>query len=275
MIRDKQIEIYTDGAMDYDTKQTGGTGFVIKFPMSVEEADITGSFRRDNQGVHRLEMIAILEAMRSLKRWLKINSAHTRNISGVTIHTDRMSVTDQELLNPWKVAGWRKRGWKNHEGKSIKDKGLIDDIDKERKRLCNEIHGKVEILWLRRKHNKEADKLSKAGKTGAAKNKVIVADKFSKVAQRLFDGDEINYAFLSAGDILEVRVYKKDAVQKDFEVLAEISDGDHFGQRIRIYISFVEETFLHRHHYYRVTVKEVGKRHIKIRPDFEEINPDE
>ena len=63
----------------------------------------------------------------------------------------------------------------------------------------------------------------------------------------------------------------KDSVQKEFEVSGEISDGEHFGKKIKIYVSFIDELELHRHHYYRVTVKEIHKHHIRIMSDFEEV----
>jgi hypothetical protein len=129
----------------------------------------------------------------------------------------------------------------------------------------------VEIKYLRRKYNKEADKLSKRGKTGLTRSKLIVDEKAPKISQRLFDGEEIDYSKLSAGDSLDVRVYMKDAVQREFEVTGEISDGNNFGKTVKIYVSFIEELGLHRHHYYRFTVKEVYKHHIRVMPDFEEI----
>ena len=274
MSNDNVINIYTDGAMDRDTRQTGGTGFVIKLPESFGIPNIEESFRRDNQGIHRLEMIAILEATEALRKWLKHNTKYIRDISGVTIHTDRLSATDKELLNPWKIAGWRRKGWRNHEGKPIKDKDLLDKIDKNRKKISDKIRGRIEIVYLRRKYNKEADKLSKKGKKGFEKNKKIISEKHSKVSKRLFDGDEVKYSDLNIGEQLEVRVYMKDSVQKEFEILGEINDSEHFGKKIRIYVSFIEELELHRHHYYKVTIKEVHKHHIRIMSDFEEFEID-
>lgn len=271
MLNDNAIAIYTDGAMDRDTKQTGGTGYVIKFPDFVDAPDIEESFRRDGQGIHRLEMIAILEALESLNKWIKKNGEHIKNVSGVVIHTDRYSLT--ELLNPWKISGWRRKGWKNHEGKPIKDKDLLDKIDKNRTKLSKRIYGRVEIIYLRRKFNKEADKLSKVGKKGVGKNKIILSEKSSKISKRLFDGEEIKYSDLSVGESLDVRVYMKDPVQKEFEVIGEISEGKYFGKKIRIYVSFIDELDLHRHHYYRFTIKEVYKHHIRVMSDFEEIEP--
>lgn len=270
MSKDNVIHIHTDGAMDLDTEQTGGTAYVIKFPESLGIQNIEESFRRDRQGIHRLEMIAILEAIEALIKWTKNNTKYLRNISGVIIHTDRISLT--ELLNPWKISGWRRSGWKNHEGKPIKDKDLLDKIDKARKKLNNKIRGRIEIVYIRRKYNKQADNLSKKGKVSVNKHRKIINEKNSKVANRLFDGEEVRYGDLRVSDQLEVRVYMKDPVQKDFEVSAEISGGEHFGKKIKIYVSFIEELELHRHHYYKVTIKDVYKHHIRIMPDFEEVN---
>lgn len=269
MLKDSAILVFTDGAMDRDSNQTGGTGFVIRFPHFVGLSDVRESSRRDCQGIQRLEMIAILEALEWLNKWLKKNEELVQNVSGVIINTDRHSLT--ELLNPWKISAWRRQGWKNHEGKPIKDSDLLDTIDKGRTKLSRTIRGKIEIKYVRRKHNKEADKLSKLGKTGLAKSRIILAGKESKVSQRLFDGEEIKYSVLSVGDSLDVRVYMKDPVQKEFEVMGEISDGEHFSKKIRIYVSFLEELELHRHHYYRFAVKEVYKHHIRVMPDFKEL----
>ncbi len=272
MPNENSIVVFTDGALDRDTTQTGGTGFVIKFPDLIGIPDIKQSFRRDGQGIHRLEIVAILEALVLLNRWLKNNSEHIKSISGVVINTDRFSLT--ELLNPWRVSAWRRNGWQNHEGKPIKDKDLLDKIDKSRKKLSKRIYGRVELVYLRRKFNKEADKLSKLGKRGAEKSRIILGEKGSKIAKRLFDGDEIKYSNLKVGEFLDIRVYMKDPVQKEFEVLGEIFEGEHFSKKIRIYVSFMEELDLHRQHYYRFTIKEVHKHHIRVMPGFEKIDPE-
>jgi ribonuclease HI len=272
MLTDNTIEIFTDGAMDRDTKQTGGTGFVIRFPDFIGIPDIQESFRRDGQGIHRLEMVAILEALVSLNKWLKNNSEHVKGVTRIVVNTDRYSLT--ELLNPWKISGWRRHGWKNHEGKPIKDKDLLDKIDKNRKKLSDNIYGRVEIVYLRRKYNKEADKLSKLGKRSVKKGRIVLSEKGSKISKRLFDGGEVKYSNLVVGEPLDVRVYLKDPVQKEFEVLGEIIEGEHFGMKIRIYISFMEELELHRNHYYRFTIKEVRKHHIRVMSPFEEIDPE-
>ena len=265
------ININTDGAMDLDTKQTGGTGFVIVFPELSEIPTIKESFRRDNQDIHRLEMIAIFEAMETLIKWIKNNGRESLGSSRVIIHTDRISIIDDGLLNPWKISEWRRNDWRNHEGKPIKHKDLLDQIDKSRKKLRNMLRGSVEILYVRRKHNKQADKLSKKGKKGETRNRKIITEKNQKVCKRLFDGEEIKYKELGIGDQLEIRIYKKDPVQKEYEIIGEISDGEHFGKKIKIYVDFMQELELHRHHFYKVEIKEVCKRHVWIREDFEEV----
>ena len=182
------INIFTDGAMDYDTRQTGGTGFIIRFPELSEIPDVQESFRRDHQGIHRLEMIAILESMEELHRWIKKNGVPSMGSSRVVVHTDRFSLSDSELLDPYKIADWKKNGWNNHEGKPINDSDLLDPIQRVRKKLSEQIRGKVEIKFIRRKKNKEADKLSKKGKKEGGKNKKIVYDPQSKISKRIYEG---------------------------------------------------------------------------------------
>jgi len=260
--------------MDLDSRQTGGTGFLIEFPESREYSPIKETFRRDNQGIHRLELIAILEGMEALIQWLKDHGGHSLRNSRIIIHTDRHSIIDDGLNNPWKVAGWRRNGWKNHEGKPIKDKDLIDGIDKTRKKLSNMIQARVEIQYVRRKKNKQADKLAKQGKRGEIRNKRIIGEKNVKIAKRLFSGAEIDYGTIGSGDVLDIRIYRKDPVSKEYEISAEICDGIHYGKKIKIYVDFVQETELHRHHNYRVYIEKVFKHHVRINPDFEEYEPE-
>jgi len=257
--------------MDYDSKNTGGTAFLIIFPEFSGLPDIEESYRRDSQDVHRLEMIAILEAMEALAKWIKKNSDVSLNCSRIVIHTDRYSLSGEELLNPYKIAEWKRKGWKNHEGKPVKHKDLIGPIQKIRKKLGDLLYAKVQIVYIKRKFNKRADKLSKRGKISELRGRKLIVEPQPKIAKRLYDGDEINYKDLSAGDELEIRIYKKDSVQKEYEISAEISDGDQFGKKIKIYVDFMLETKFHRHHFYIIMIKDVYKHHVKIRDDFEEI----
>ena len=119
--------------MDYDTSNTGGTGYRIVFPENSNIPDIEEKYSRNKQNIHRLEMIAILEVMEELLKWRKNNKNVSVCCSGIVIHTDRYSLSDEELLSPWKVEDWKRKGWKTHEGKPIKNKDLVSQIQKTRK----------------------------------------------------------------------------------------------------------------------------------------------
>lgn len=263
------IHIRTDGAMNYDSRSSGGTGFVIEFPDSVNLEPLRESFRRDGQGIHRLEMIAIIEGMEELLRFSKNHKNELRQASGVTIHTDRYSLIN--LTNPWNIEAWRKNAWNNYEGKPIKDKDLLDQIDKLRKKISG-LYGRTEIVYERRKRNKEADKLSKKGKEGNVKSRKLVEEKHVKLAPRKFDGPEVTYKELRSGETIDVRVYWKDQVSEEIEIGAEICDGVNLGKTIKIYVHSDKESEFHRHHYYRVTLRNVFRHHVRITPGVEEIH---
>jgi ribonuclease HI len=259
------IIIHCDGAMDYDARQTGGNGFIIEFPDSFALEPISESLRNDEQGIHRLEMISILMAMEELLSFGKKNSEVLRRAAGVSIYTDRVSVTDGELLNPWKIQGYRSNRWKTHEGKPVKDKDLLDKIDKTRKKLLKEVGGAVEIKYKRRAKNKIADKLSKAGKKSGTISKRIIAKKNKNVARRKFSGSEIDYSLIQEGETLVVRVYAWEPVQGEFEVSVEIADGKHKGETMKIYVSSTSKMDIHRHHYYEIKIKSVYTHHVHIK----------
>lgn len=142
------IKIHCDGAMDYDKYQTGGNGFVIEFPDYFNKDPVEKSISRTGHGIHQLEMISILEAIEELIKIYK-DDLFPRTSSGVLIFTDRHSVPS--LLNPYAVREYRNNDWNNHEGKPIKDKVLIDRIDKARVKLSQKTGGRVEIKWKDRK----------------------------------------------------------------------------------------------------------------------------
>jgi ribonuclease HI len=265
------INVHCDGAMDYDSKQTGGNGFIIEFPESINADPIAKSLRNDGQGIHRLEMISILEAIEELLSFAKNNPGVLRKAGGVDIYTDRFHVTDDELLNPYRIQGWRREGWKTYEGKSVKDKDLLDSIDKARKKLSQEIGGRVEIKYKRRKKNKTADKLSKVGKMSVFGGRRILQKKNRNVARRKFDAPEINYELANPGDYFLVRVYAWERVQDEFEVCVEIINGPHTGKVMKIYINGSKKADVHRQHYYEIEVGEVYTHHIRAN-SFKEVS---
>lgn len=257
------ITIHCDGAMDYDSNQTGGNGFVIDFPECFEMSSIFRSIRNDGQGIHRLEMISIIESMKELIRIGKNNPGLLRKASGVSIYTDRIRVTDNELTNPYKIQGYRKNNWKNHEDKPIKDKDLLDDIDKTRKKLTQDVGGRVEIIYKREKGNKIADKLSKVGKKIAPLSRSIIRKKNRQVSSRKFDGSGVNYSSIEVDSILAIRVYAWELVQNEYELSAEILDGVNIGKVVKIYVNSEAKKDIHRQHCYKIEVNKVYSHHIK------------
>lgn len=259
----RAITVHCDGAMDYDTKQTGGNGFVIDFPEVFDLEPIMRSLRNDRQGVHRLEMISIFEAIEELISLEKRHPGMLKKASGVLIYTDRLRVTDNELLNPYRLQDWRRNGWNTHEGKPVKDKDLLDRIDKSRKKLSQIVGGRVEVNYKRRKQNKLADKLSKMGKKTTLQGKHILLKKNRQVSRREFDGVEIDYSQINEGDSLFVRVYAWERVQDQFEISVEIIDGPYTGRSAQIYIPSVEKENVHRHHNYEIQVINVYTHHLR------------
>jgi ribonuclease HI len=255
------IKIHCDGAMDYDKNNTGGNGFIIDFPDDFNLNPVEVSLRRDNQGIHQLEMISILEAMDELIRLYKINSL-PRCSSGVIIFTDRFSVPD--LLNPFAIQSYRKNKWKNHEDKPIKDKELIDRIDKTRNKLIQVVGGRVEIYYKRRNENKTANRLSKAGKKTGIRSKKVIRVKSKNITKRLFDGAEIMYSDVKTNDVLYIRVYSWEMVGDMYEITTEAYKGSFKGKKIRIYTEREFKENMHRGHFYKVKVKRSNKHHLLI-----------
>jgi len=265
------ININCDGAMDRDQRQTGGNGFCIEFPDFLNLEPISKSIRNDGQGIHRLEMISILESMEKLLSFGKQNPGILHKVAGVNIYTDRIKVTDAELLNPYRIQEYRKNRWLNHENKPIKDKDLLDKIDKIRKKLHQEVGGIIKIEYIPEKKNKNADKLSKIGKRSLIHDKKIIKKKRVHVTRRIFDGPEIDYSLIHENDLLIVHVYIWEAVQNQFELKTEIMDGQYLGRIIRIYVAPAVKTDVHLNHCYEVKIKNVYTHHVEIE-SFKEIS---
>lgn len=106
-----QIEIYTDGACS-GNPGPGGWGALLRWnghekEMSGGEAETTNN---------RMEMMAVIKALESLKGQGK----------SVSLHTDSKYVMDG--VNEW-LAGWKARGWKTAAKKPVKNQDLWKQID--------------------------------------------------------------------------------------------------------------------------------------------------
>jgi ribonuclease HI len=254
------IIIHCDGAMNYDKNQTGGNGFHIAFPDSIDHVEIFHSKRNDWQGIHRLEIISIIDSMKELLVLEKRGEINLRNASGVEIYTDRFFVA--EMSDPYKIQAYRSNGWKTYEQKPIKDKQLWDELDKTRKKLIGKVGGRIEIGYKREKRNKIADKLSKRGKSALPSKRTD--KKIRNVSRRLFDGTNINYSLLTAGMFLKINLYAWERVQNEIAICAEVIDGEQKGKIVNIYVSAEQKSQLHRRHRYEILIGQVLKHHITI-----------
>lgn len=247
--------------MDYDPKQTGGNGFVIEFPESIDRAPLTKFIRNDGQGIQRLEMISMVEAMEELLRFDKNNPGIVRQAAGIEIYTDRLAITDGGLTNRFRLNEYRKNGWRNHEGKSIKDSELLNRIDKTRTKLEKIVGGRVEIKYEREKKNKIADKLSRDGKKAEKIEGKMFAKKQTRVIKRKFNGVEIIYPDINT-KTLNARLYKWEPVGNQVETTFEIMAGKFREKKIKVYVTFEQKANLKRGHNYKIVINEIFRHHI-------------
>jgi ribonuclease HI len=258
------IYVNCDGAMDYSSKNPGGVGFLITFPDSVNLEPISfskGVYTGGN--IERLEIEALIQAMKETIDVLEANRYLLRNINHVIFITDRYGLRENDKTSPFKIKEWRRNQWKNHEGKPIKNHKLLDQLDKIRKKLSDQFHVRVNIEFRPRKQNKGADKLAKAGKKEGLVNDRL-AKKGEKIGKRKFDGAEIKYVKISPKEELHIRVFRKDPVQDEWEVWVELCEGPNIGEKLKIYTDNELAAKLKRMNEYSVKVKTVFTHHIHI-----------
>ncbi|HEY3433076.1 MAG TPA: ribonuclease HI [Rhodocyclaceae bacterium] len=139
---EKNIDIYTDGACS-GNPGPGGWGALLRAGANEKElfggeADTTNN---------RMELMAVIEALRALKRPVKAR-----------VHTDSQYV--QKGISEW-ISGWKKRGWKTADKKPVKNVDLWQALDTEASRH------ELEWLWVRghngHPENERADALARRG----------------------------------------------------------------------------------------------------------------
>lgn len=115
----KHVEIFTDGACS-GNPGPGGWGAVLRY--GEVEKEISGG-ERDTTN-NRMEMMAIIEALRSLKKpcVAKITTDSKYVIQGMT---------------EW-LPGWKARGWKTADKKPVKNVDLWQALEEEAER--HELH---------------------------------------------------------------------------------------------------------------------------------------
>lgn len=269
------LYVHCDAAMDYDSRNSGGVGLEIVFPDSIDLEIIQKSIGRyEGANIERLELEAILQGMNEVVKLFDTQADKLQDVNTIIITTDRYSLNDKDKTNPYRIRDWRKNKWCNHEGKAIKNKELLDKLDKTRGKVISKTSCSLEIKYQRSKYNKAADKLAKKGKKLVIK-KDDIASKGIKMGKRKYEGDEINYNHLKSKDEYIIHVYKKEPVSKQWEINVEFCEGEFFGRKLKIYTENGIENKLHRHHKYKIRIKKVYSHHVVIFKTIEEIKDDQ
>lgn len=117
-------EIYTDGACS-GNPGPGGWGALLR--IGGQEKELSGF--DPNTTNNRMELMAVLEALRALKRPV-----------AARVHTDSQYV--QKGISEW-IHGWKKRGWLTADRKPVKNIDLWQALDAAA--ACH----RIEWLWVR------------------------------------------------------------------------------------------------------------------------------
>jgi len=257
--------------MDYDSKNTGGVGYEIVFPEGVELENIKKIIGRyEGANIERIELEAILQGMNEVIKIYKSQLEKLRDIKTIIFTTDRFSLRDSGKTSPYRIKEWRKNNWHNYEGKAIKNSDLLEKIDKTRKKIVDKLFCVLKIEYLRRKYNKVADKLAKAGKKEVIRRGNI-ALKGIKIGKRMFEGEEIDYRLLKEKNEHGIHIYKKELIRDQWEISVEFCKGKYIGKKIKIYSDSKIERKLHRRHAYQIRIKKVYSHHLEIYKTVKEI----
>lgn len=118
------VDIYTDGACS-GNPGPGGWGALLR--IGAKERELSG-FAPETTN-NRMELMAVIEALRVLKRPVKAR-----------VHTDSQYV--QKGISEW-IHAWKRRGWLTADRKPVKNADLWQALD-----AASAGH-RVEWLWVR------------------------------------------------------------------------------------------------------------------------------
>jgi ribonuclease HI len=118
------IDIYTDGACS-GNPGPGGWGALLR--MGEKEKELSGYDPATTN--NRMELMAVIEALRSLKRPV-----------AARVHTDSQYV--QKGISEW-IHGWKRRGWKTADRQPVKNADLWQALD------AAAAGHEIEWLWVR------------------------------------------------------------------------------------------------------------------------------
>jgi ribonuclease HI len=136
------VDIYTDGACS-GNPGPGGWGAILR--LKEHEKELFGYDPATTN--NRMEMMAVIEALRSLKR-----------PTPVRVHTDSQYV--QKGMTEW-IHGWKRRGWKTAGKDPVKNEDLWRALD------ALAAGHQVEWFWVKghagHPENERADELARRG----------------------------------------------------------------------------------------------------------------
>ena len=256
----------------YDSKSSGGTGYVIKFPEYLELEDLSdfdGTFTDSN--IERLELQGIINGMDGLRHYLKHHEIDLSRTQNIVVITDRFALQDSDRTNAFRIKEWRSKHGKNHEGKEVKNWDLINQLDKTRTKLSNEARKAVSIEYRKRKFNKDADKLSKKGRKNVITDRKI-AITGHKVGQRKFDGPEIKHSWFYEKDMFIVYIFRKRLLKNQWEINAEICSKKKRGNKCKIITDYELQEKLQRGNVYKIRIKSVFSFHFTIYRTIKKMN---
>ena len=137
---DDVIDIYTDGACS-GNPGPGGWGAILR--AGLHEKELFGGERATTN--NRMELLAVIEALRALKRPVKAR-----------VYTDSQYV--QKGISEW-IQNWKRRGWKTAAKEPVKNADLWQALDAEAARHS------VDWRWVRghngHAENERADELAR------------------------------------------------------------------------------------------------------------------
>ena len=136
------VDIFTDGAC---SGNPGPGGWGASLRAGETEKELFGG--EPDTTNNRMELTAVIEALRALKRPVKAR-----------VHTDSQYV--QKGISEW-IHGWKRRGWKTAGKQPVKNVDLWQALDSEAARHVVEWH------WVRghagHVENERADVLARRG----------------------------------------------------------------------------------------------------------------
>ena len=114
MYNDKILRIYTDGgcAGNQNEENLGGWGAILEYGPATKE--LHGAER--NTTNNRMEMTALLEALRAIKK------------EGQTIHVFSDSSYLMDCFRKGWYKGWQKNGWRNANKKPVENQDLWQEL---------------------------------------------------------------------------------------------------------------------------------------------------